>query len=246
MPLPFIAAIAVRVAIGAAGKIIARQAANAAARKAAEVAARKAALEAAKKAAAQGLGKQAGTAATRDAAKKAAQESLKKSAGKGGGKGPGNTAGKHKAKKAKKQKLKCGEHGKYGDLKKKTGNNKFDRDHIPSKAALKARAEAILGRRLTAAQASAIDRGAAAIAIPKQAHIDISPTYGQSKAGAAKDAKNLAGSAKRDVNAMLKKIDEYDEDGNCRKAYKQAASKILKMSKKDFDRWILQTVKGVR
>jgi hypothetical protein len=102
MPLPLIVGVAVRVGIAAAGRIIAKRAATAAAKKAAEAAAKKAAEEAAKKAATQGLGRQAGTAATRDAAKKAAQESLKKSAGKGGGKGPGNTAGKHKAKKSKK------------------------------------------------------------------------------------------------------------------------------------------------
>ncbi len=98
MPLPLIVGIAVRVGIAAAGKIIAKRAATAAAKKAAEAAAKKAAEEAAKKAAAQGLGRQAGTAATRDAAKKAAEQSLKKS----GGKGPGNTVGKHKAKKGKK------------------------------------------------------------------------------------------------------------------------------------------------
>lgn len=107
MPLPLIVAVAVRVGIAAAGKIIAKRAATAALKKTAEAAARKAAEDAAKKAASQGLGRQAGTAVTRDAAKKAAAESLKKSGPKAGGKGPGNTAGKHKAKQGKKKKDPC-------------------------------------------------------------------------------------------------------------------------------------------
>lgn len=35
-----------------------------------------------------------------------------------------------------KKNLKCGNNGTYKDLKKKTGFNKYDRDHVPSKAAL--------------------------------------------------------------------------------------------------------------
>ena len=132
--------------------------------------------------------------------------------------------------------LKCGEKGKYGDLKKKTGDGKFDRDHIPSKAALKKRAEELKGDRLTAAEQKAIDNAGEAIAIPRQAHIDISPTYGQTGASAAKDASDLAGAAKRDIEAMLDKIDEYDEDGGCKDAYKKAASGILKKTNADFDK----------
>ncbi|KAI1695674.1 DNase CdiA [Ditylenchus destructor] len=134
-----------------------------------------------------------------------------------------------------KKKLKCGEYGKYGDLKKKTGDGKFDRDHIPSKAALKKRAAELLNRKLKPAEERAIDNAAAAIAIPRQAHIDISPPHGQSPLEAAKDAKDLAGSARRDVEAMLGKIDEYDADGGCKKAYQKAAGRILRMSNKDFD-----------
>ena len=37
-------------------------------------------------------------------------------------------------------KLKCGELGNYGEQKGRTGEGKYDRDHIPSKAALKERA----------------------------------------------------------------------------------------------------------
>lgn len=125
--------------------------------------------------------------------------------------------------------MKCGEYGKYGKLKQKTGEGKLDRDHIPSKAALKARAKELnLGEKLSKAQEKAIDNFGNAIAIPKQAHIDASPTYGQTAAEAARDAKNLAGAARRDVEAMLKEIDEYDADGGCKKAYQKAAKRVLK------------------
>ncbi|MBB3195370.1 PAAR-like domain-containing protein [Roseateles terrae] len=148
-----------------------------------------------------------------------------------GGKGGGD------GKKTKpKKKMKCGEFGKYGDLKKKTGDGKFDRDHIPSKAALKARAKKLNGGvQLTDEQERVIENWGNSIAIPRRAHIDHSPTYGQTSAAAAIDSKNLAGSARRDVEAMLSKIDEYDADGNCKKAYQRASRRILRMSNADFD-----------
>lgn len=170
------------------------------------------------------------------AEKEAAEEAEKKAAKSKEG---GNVKGK--------KKLKCGEYGKYGDLKKKTGDGKFDRDHIPSKAALKERARAINGgRELSAAQKQAIDNYGSAIAIPRQAHIDVSPTYGQTATDAAKDAKNLASSARRDVEAMLKEIEKYDADGNCKKAYQKAAAKILRMSNDDFNKALLEILKKVK
>lgn len=145
-----------------------------------------------------------------------------------------------------KKKLKCGEYGKYGDLKKKTGDGKFDRDHIPSKAALKAKAAELKGGRLTKAEADAIDKAADAVAIPRQAHIDVSPTYGQTAADAAKDAQDLAGSARRDVEEMLKKIDEYDADGGCKKAYQKAARRVLRKSNEDFVKWLAEVMKNAK
>jgi len=135
-----------------------------------------------------------------------------------------------------KKKMKCGEYGKYGELKKKTGEGKFDRDHIPSKSALKKKAEELAGEALTPAQERAIDNWGNSIAIPKQAHVDISPTNGTKNILLApKDAKDLAGAARRDVEAMLKDIDKYDADGKCKKAYQRAAKRVLKMSNQDFD-----------
>jgi hypothetical protein len=171
------------------------------------------------------------TRTARDGVEEGAEASTK-----GGGNGRG---GKDKGKK----KLKCGESGKYGDLKRKTGDNKFDRDHIPSKGALKSRAEELFGP-LDKAQKTAIDNAANAIAIPKQAHIDVSPTYGQTAASAGRDAGDLAGAARRDVEEMLKEIDKYDEDGKCRDAYQNAAEAVLRMSNKDYDDWLVKIVEG--
>lgn len=162
-----------------------------------------------------------------------------------------NAAGKGRdGKKVKgKKKLKCGEYGKYGDLKKKTGDGKFDRDHIPSKAALKERAESLLeeGEKLSSKQRKAIEDWGDSIAIPRQAHIDASPTYGTKNIKLAlQDAENLAGAARRDVESMLAKIDEYDADGGCKKAYQKAAKRVLRMTNKDFDKALLEIIKKVK
>jgi len=172
--------------------------------------------------------------AAKDAEKKATQEAeqaVKKREG-------GNVKGR--------EKLKCGEFGKYGNLKNKTGEGKFDRDHIPSKAALKARAAKLKGDDLTKAEEVAIDKAGEAIAIPRQAHVDVSPTYGQTKGAAAQDAEDLAGAARRDVEEMLKKIDEYDADGGCKKAYKKAVGRILRKSNADFDEMLKEVLKKVK
>ncbi|MBP0714327.1 hypothetical protein ABXK61_13490 [Burkholderia sola] len=205
--------------LGTAGKVGRRGA------KAAEEASARATKEAAERAA-----KEAAEKKARDAAQKKAKEEAEKKAADEAAKNAQkkkNLGGKGKGRK----KLKCGEYGKYGELKKKNGKGKFDRDHIPSKAALKARAEALKGEPLTKAEAKAIEKWGNSIAVPRQAHIDISPTYGQSLASAANDARDLAGSARRDVEAMLEKIDQYDADGGCKKAYKKAAKRVLKDNK---------------
>ncbi|MGN6234183.1 MAG: PAAR-like domain-containing protein [Trinickia sp.] len=148
-----------------------------------------------------------------------------------------------------KKKLKCGEYGKYGDLKKKTGDGKFDRDHVPSKAALKERAESLLdeGEKLSSAQKKAIEDWGDSIAIPRRAHIDVSPTYGSKNVKLApQDAEDLAGAARRDVEAMLKQIDEYDADGGCKKAYQKAAKRVLRLTNKDFDKALLEIIKKVK
>jgi len=190
--------------------------------------------KAAKRVAAEAAAKTAKNLAE-EAAEQAAKHSDEAAAAK-----KGKDGGKVKSKK----KLKCGDHGSYRDLKKKSGDGKFDRDHIPSKAALKKRAEQLQGDRLTSEQEKAIDNAAETIAIPRQAHIDVSPTYGQSRAAAMKDAGDLAGAARRDVEAMLGEIEQYDADGGCKRAYQKAADKILHKSNADFDKFLSDILKN--
>jgi hypothetical protein len=134
--------------------------------------------------------------------------------------------------------LKCAESGAYGNLKKKPGKNQFDRDHIPSKAALiqKAR-ELSIGRRLKSTQLEAIEKDAWTIAIPKAAHQQDSPTYGQSTNAAKKDAKDLAESVRRDVNTMREKIGKHTSK-ECADVYKQATEEVLKKTNKEYEDWL--------
>jgi uncharacterized Zn-binding protein involved in type VI secretion len=137
-------------------------------------------------------------------------------------------------------KMKCGELNQYGKQKKVSGKNKRDRDHIPSKSALKAKAKAILGKKLTKCIRDKIDNGALSIVIPKAAHQQVSPTYGQSPAEAEADAKNLQKSAKRDTKAMEKDIKKYDKA--CEQAYKKAARKINKITNRQYTNWIKKII----
>ena len=43
---------------------------------------------------------------------------------------------------------------------------------------------------------------------------------------------------------MLAKIDEYDEDGKCKKNYKKAAKKISNMKNADFDKMLADILSG--
>jgi hypothetical protein len=138
-------------------------------------------------------------------------------------------------------KMKCGELNQYGKQKKKSGKNKRDRDHIPSKASLLAKAESKFGP-LTGCQKSAIVNGALTIVIPKAAHQQVSPTYGQSSADAAKDSKDLAGSADRDTKAMEKKMKDYDPA--CVEAYKKAAKKVRKITNRQYSSWLKKMVES--
>lgn len=180
-------------------------------------------------------------AATEGAAKtvKHAPKPKPKTSNRGGGKKGGKAKGKRK--------MKCGEYGRYGDLKKKTGDGKFDRDHIPSKEALKKRARALnKGNKLSADQLKAIEDWGGSIAIPRKAHSDISPTYGGRNANlSGPDANDLAGAARRDVEAMLKEIDKYDKDGGCKKAYQKAAKRVLRMNNSEFDQALKKIIDSV-
>jgi hypothetical protein len=197
------------------------------------------------------LGKEAAEKAAKEAAEKAAKEAAEKAAKEAAEKGAkkadvaGNKGGHGK----KKAKMKCGEGGKYGDLKKKTGEGKYDRDHIPSKAALLEKAKELNGGKdLKDWQIKKITNWGNSIAIPRKAHQDISPTYGgrNNPAADAHGEGGLAAAAKRDVDTMLEKIDEYDADGGCKKAYKKASKKILDMTNDDYKRELNKLLKPTK
>jgi hypothetical protein len=126
--------------------------------------------------------------------------------------------------------LECGESGSYGDLKKKSGNNQFDRDHVPSKAALKEygkKLAAQAGETFTPAMAKAVDMLADAIAIPKPLHQQHSETYGQTTAEAQADGastEKLNEATKRDLKAIE---DNWgDNDPECQKLYTEWAEEL--------------------
>lgn len=140
-------------------------------------------------------------------------------------------------------KLDCGEAGTYGDLKKKTGGGKYHRDHIPSKKALKQRAEDLLGKKLSPSQARAIENGAFAVAIPAAAHRGESPTYGgRNKSIYQSDADDLQSAAKRDVDAMNNHMSEADD--GCADAYKEVTEEVPDMTNEEYDDWIRETLKN--
>jgi hypothetical protein len=143
-------------------------------------------------------------------------------------------------------KMKCGELGQYGEQQKDTSaKGKRDRDHVPSKGALQAKARELKnkGRRkglkplgLSDCERNAIIKGSLTIVIPKPAHIDLSETYGQTLAEAESDAKDLAGAAERDTKAIEKELKDYDED--CVAAYKKAAAKVRKITNRQYTSWL--------
>ncbi len=149
-----------------------------------------------------------------------------------------------------KKKLDCGEDGSYGELQKKTGDNKFDRDHIPSKAALqKAARDLINASRVVLPKAAeailfgdngTISKAGQTIVTPKSDHQQHSRTYGNNRntpQQIADDAKDLQKAAKEDTKVMEEAMedkaknskDEQDEnetDPECLEKYKEAAKKI--------------------
>jgi hypothetical protein len=172
---------------------------------------------------------------------------------------PKKSEGDTQVKPRVKKKLKCGESGSYKELGKKDagvtdkrGVYEFNRDHIPSKAALKARAEQILNRPLTGKEKAAIDNQAFTVAIPSEMHKEYSPTHSQSTQDAIKDATpdpktgkgGLADAAKRDVKAMKKGFSKKHK--SCGKKYAEATKEILNKTNADYDKWLVDTVNAVK
>ena len=162
-------------------------------------------------------------------------------------------------------KLNCGEFGNYGDMLKKSGDNKFDRDHVPSKAALKKAAEKILEdtgliESITQSQMDALfGKGSSpgliaeqgkAVAIPKRDHQQHSETYGNRNADKIDgDSDNLQKAAERDTKA-IEDAEGKEMDPECLEKYKKAAEQIRKKTHaeyiKELKELIKQTMKNVK
>lgn len=127
--------------------------------------------------------------------------------------------------------LDCGECGSYSKLQKKRAKPTYERDHVPSKAALKAAAiQRALPKQLTDAEITCVGNKTEArgitIAIPRSAHRGFSPTCGSqnTKAQIQSDAADLPKARDRDLDAMQAHLDATDPE--CAAAYKEAAKKV--------------------
>jgi mutator family transposase len=94
----------------------------------------------------------------------------------------------------------------YGNLRSRSlVGDMLDLDHQPSNASNIARAEAELGRPLTAAERAAVRDQGTAVTVPQDWHRSLSPTYGGRNTAAQiqADALNPQAAALRDSQAMI-------------------------------------------
>lgn len=128
--------------------------------------------------------------------------------------------------------LECGESGSYSTLQKKGAKPLYERDHIPSKAALREAAvnrhkpKVLSDKQLTCVANRTEARGIT-VAIPKASHRNFSPTCGslntpQQLARDAKNPKSLSDAVDRDLAAMQTHL----KGTECAQAYNDAAKKI--------------------
>jgi len=122
----------------------------------------------------------------------------------------------------------CGQVDSYSKLK-RTGRAKpdYERDHVPSKAALFARAKSTppkMGAEQTKRVKKCVEARGIAIAIPKPSHRGFSPTCGSKNNATqiAGDASDLNKAKDRDLTAMK----EHLKGTDCEAAYKEAAKEV--------------------
>jgi hypothetical protein len=140
-------------------------------------------------------------------------------------------AGQEKQSTSDKPWLKCGEVGTYSQLKEKRAKPKFERDHVPSHAAMnRAAQKSPAGRGMSDRQGKCVkDRikdQALTIAIPKAVHRKQSRTCGSKndKKQISKDAGGLNTATKKDLDKIQKHLD--DTESPCAAHYKAAAAQV--------------------
>ncbi|GAB2909704.1 hypothetical protein GCM10027093_54770 [Paraburkholderia jirisanensis] len=220
------------------GELVAKEGERLAAKESAKVA-EQVAKEAEEKAA-----KEATEKAEKEAAENAEKDAAKE--------------GEDGAKSEGKDELKCGDSGKYGDLLKQSGGNKFDRDHVPSKAALNKIGRQILadeGLDLTKEELlrlfgdkntlGLIANEGKAIAIDKADHQQESRTYGRrnNPEQIAEDAKDAQAAARKDTKKLLDDASRWGE--RCKEKYEKWAAEIVERTHADYVRDIGKLIEKV-
>ena len=125
--------------------------------------------------------------------------------------------------------LKCGEVGTYAQLNKKRAKPKFERDHVPSHAAMlkaaKSRRRGLKGKQLSCVKNRLKDQ-ALTIAIPKGIHRKISRTCGSRNdpKQITKDSGNLNKATNDDLTRIQNHLDAKDH--GCKEHYRQAAEQV--------------------
>lgn len=125
----------------------------------------------------------------------------------------------------------------YGRLLEQAGDGSIHRDHIPSKAALLSRAEALKGEPLSPTERTRIINSAEAVAVPAEVH-RAGPTYGgrNSPAQIERDMADLAGARQRDADAMIENARSVVSPQQL-DALEGARGRLTSRSNAEYDAW---------
>ncbi|MBC7957499.1 MAG: hypothetical protein H7Y33_16715 [Cytophagales bacterium] len=143
--------------------------------------------------------------------------------------------------------LKCGEVGSYSKLNKKRAKPKFERDHVPSHAAMNKAAQSS-PRMRNASKAvrkcvkANVKANALTIAIPKGVHRGSSRTCGSRNTATQinTDSKDLDAAAKKDLAKIQAKVNGTA----CAKAYSDAAKEVKEQDHKKLINDAIDKCKG--
>lgn len=145
--------------------------------------------------------------------------------------------------------LKCGEVGTYAQLNKKRAKPKFERDHVPSHAAMNKAAQS--SKRLRGASKAVrkcvkdyVKAKALTIAIPKSVHRGFSRTCGSRNTASQinADSKDLNEALNKDIDAIQAHLDA--KESPCAKAYSEAAEEVKKQDHKKLINDAIDKCKG--
>ncbi|MBL0726380.1 hypothetical protein [Piscinibacter sp. HJYY11] len=145
--------------------------------------------------------------------------------------------------------LKCGECDTYAQLNKKRAKPRFERDHVPSHAAMNKAAQS--SKRMRGASKKVrkcvkqyIKDKALTIAIPKQIHRDISRTCGSRNTASqiSTDSGDLNAAVNKDIDRIQNHMDSTGHA--CAKAYKDAADEVKKQDHKKLINDAIDKCKG--